>query len=169
MTREQVISGIVLSLIATLVGWLTNRASNKASVTNVTTSSRVEMEKEAYERARKMDTQTIERQDSELLELEGKFDKLKLRLDASEEKNEILTSDLARMTLDNYQVHRESNRVLEMNEQLLAENARLRSRGDLIMEELNALRLQVNGLQRGADARGEDTNPMMPEVSVGGE
>lgn len=36
---------------------------------NVNTSTRVDMEKDAYERARKFDTDTIARQDAEILEL----------------------------------------------------------------------------------------------------
>lgn len=177
MTKEQIISGAIVTLIATFVGWLTNRASNKASVTNVTTSSRVEMEKEAYERARKLDTDTINRQDAELKELEEKYDKLKGRYDALDENNQKLNDDVARMTHDNYQLHRENTRILEQNEQVIAENSRLRTQGENLMLEVGQLRVRVTRMQRGEDPnspepirqRQVDTNPMMPEVKSGGE
>lgn len=158
MTKEQVVSGLIVSLIAAIVGWLTNRASNKASVTNVTTSSRVEMEKEAYERARKMDTETINRQDAELKDLEDKYDKLKTRYDLADEQNQKLNDDVARMTHDNYQVHRENNRIIEINEQLLAENHRLRRQGETLMNEINDLRERV--IASFPIQQGPDTHPM---------
>lgn len=57
------------SAIAALGAWLASRASSRASVINNQTTSRAEMEKEAYERARKYDTETIARQDAEIEEV----------------------------------------------------------------------------------------------------
>lgn len=177
MTKEQIVSGAIVTLIATLVGWLTNRASNKASVTNVTTSSRVEMEKEAYERARKLDTETITRQDAELKELETKYDRLKSRYDTLDENNQRLNDDVARMTHDNYQLHRENTRILELNEQIIHENKLLRTQGENLMLEVGHLRVRVTKMQRGEDSsspepirqRQTDTDPIMPEVTSGRE
>jgi chromosome segregation ATPase len=184
MTKEQAVSAVVVSLIAAIVGWLTNRASNKANTTNVTTSSRVEMEKEAYERARKLDTETIQRQDSELNELETKYTALKEKFDKEQELSQKLHDDVARMTHDNYQVHRENTRILEMNAQILAENERLRNTGERVLadnrqlhREVDRLRERLTRMQRGMDPNGSepirqreadvDTNPMMPEVTSG--
>lgn len=163
MTKEQIISGAIVTLIATFVGWLTNRASNKASVTNVTTSSRVEMEKEAYERARKLDTETIDRQDKELKELEVKYDKLKARFDTVQEQNEKLNDDVSRMTHDNYQLHRENTRIIEINDQTMQENLRLRMQGETLMRELNDLRDRV--IATFPTQQGPETDPMMETIN----
>jgi len=181
---DQIVSGIIITVITSLVAWLSQRASNKASITNVATSSRVEMEKEAYERARKLDTETIERQDEELKDLEEKYEKLQLRFDNVYEANQTLNDDMARITHDNYQLHRENTRILELNEQILAENRRLRETGERLIEnnrrlqaEVGSLRDRVTRMQRGMDPnstepirhRGTDTDPMMPEVPIGRE
>jgi predicted nuclease with TOPRIM domain len=143
MTRDQIVSSIIISIIAALSGYLASRASAKASVKNVATSSRVEMEKEAYERARKMDTQTIERQDAELAEL---F-----------ENQRNLNADIKLVNKENELLHGENRIILE-------DNARLRT-------EVAYLRQRVVRLERGLhpDAterlyeRKTDTNPMLPE------
>lgn len=175
---------ILVSLIAAVVAVATNRSSNKASSVNVSTSGRVEMEKEAYERARKLDTDTIERQDREVHEALDKNDKLEARLETVQTQNIKLNEDVARISKDNYQLHRENVRVLELNEQMLAENKRLREQGDRIIkdnarlsEEVGVLRLRVTKLQRGIHPdsterireRETDTSPMMPEVVNGRE
>jgi hypothetical protein len=64
------IASVIISAITALGVWLSARESRKATTTNTTSSSRVEMEKEAYERARALDVQTIERQERRINELE---------------------------------------------------------------------------------------------------
>lgn len=63
------IVGIVVALIAAFGAWASQRSASKANITNTTVTSRMEMEKEAYERARAFDTETIRRQDAELVQL----------------------------------------------------------------------------------------------------
>lgn len=169
MTRDQLIASILVSIIAGVSGWLAARQSSKAAVTNNQTSGRVEMEKEAYERARKLDTETIDRQDKELKELQDKYDKLKEQADSAYEQNQRLTNDVARMTHDNYQVHRENTRVIEINEQLLAENARLRKQGDILMRELNDLRERVLATFPIQKSLGDKPSPLSKEIQSGGE
>lgn len=60
---------ILVAVIAALSAYASQRAAAKASNLNTTTTSRVDMEKEAYDRARKFDIETIERQDAEIAEL----------------------------------------------------------------------------------------------------
>lgn len=67
------LAAIFIAVIGALASWASHRASTKAVLKNTETSNRVEMEKEAYERARKMDVETILRQDSELSELGEKL------------------------------------------------------------------------------------------------
>ena len=60
---------ILVALIAAAGAWASQRAAHKVSVANTITSGRVDMEKEAYNRARAYDTETIKRQDEEIAEL----------------------------------------------------------------------------------------------------
>ena len=146
MDKGQILSSIIISLIAAIGGYLAARASAKASMKNISTSSRVEMEKEAYERARKMDTETIKRQDDELAEL---FDKQKT-----------LNEDIK-------MVHRENDRLYGENRIILEDNARLRA-------EVAYLRQRVVRIERGMSPnstervyeRQSDTNPMLPESTA---
>lgn len=169
------IASIIVSAIAAVGGWLSARESRKANQTNVTASGRVEMEKEAYVRARKLDTETIERQDKELKELEAKNEKLEAKLNAVQEQNAQLNEDVERISRDNYQMTRQNQQIIEKNEQVLAENKRLRARGEAAMEdnarlheEVGVLRQRVTKVQRGIAAdstmpireRETDTNPM---------
>lgn len=68
---------LIIALSSTLGLYLTNRASAKASMTNTSVTARVELEKEAYDRARKYDTDTIERQDAEIEELRRELHEVK--------------------------------------------------------------------------------------------
>lgn len=154
MSREQIISGIIVSIIAALGGWLAARAAANATVKNVSTSSRVEMEKEAYERARKLDTDTIARQDEELEELRT--------------NQRAINEDVKLVNRENERLHRENIHILD-------DNARLR-------EELRQFRLRFTKYERGLPKEipsevireretdvhpiiyDADTNPMMREV-----
>lgn len=60
---------ITVVLITAVSAYASQRAAARASRMNTQTTSRVDMEKEAYERARKFDVETIQRQDAEILEL----------------------------------------------------------------------------------------------------
>lgn len=68
MDAGQVIT-LVVAIVAAGSAYASQRAASRASTMNVNTTSRVDMEKEAYERARAFDTETIVRQDKEIEEL----------------------------------------------------------------------------------------------------
>lgn len=163
MTTEQIVSGAIVSIFVALVGWLTARSSNKASMTNVVTSSRVEMEKEAYERARKLDTDTIARQEKEHHELAVKYDALDRKYETVRAQNLQMSEDMSRIARDNYEVHTENRRVLEMNSQIIAENNRIRNQGEVVIQdnhrlrqELSSLRIRVTKVQRGIDPNSDE-------------
>ncbi len=59
---------IVVTLITGVSAFASARAAAKASTINTEHVSRVDMEKEAYGRARTYDTETIKRQDDEIAE-----------------------------------------------------------------------------------------------------
>lgn len=175
MTTGQILSGAIVSIFVALVGYATARSANKANSTNVVTSSRVEMEKEAYERARAFDTATITRQDHELEELQGKYSALLEQYDTVQVQNRQLNEDMSRMARDNYEVHAENRRVMEKTSQIIAENTRIRTQGEAVIQdnhrlrlELSQLRQRVTKVQRGIDPdssepiseRETDTAPM---------
>lgn len=147
MTTGQIISAIVVSIVAATGSWLAARQGAKAQMKNVATSSRVEMEKEAYERARKMDTETIASQEKKIVKLEGEIEELEVKVE--EQENDIR------------QLHYANNKMHQDNQLSLADNRRLR-------EEVAQLRLRFTRLERGLDpdsterirVRETDTNPM---------
>lgn len=59
---------LLIAVVSALSAWASQRAAARATTLNTETTSRVDMEKEAYERARKFDIETINRQDAELQE-----------------------------------------------------------------------------------------------------
>lgn len=79
------IGGIVIAVIAALGAWASQRAAANASKVG----TRLDAEKEAYERARKFDLDTIARQDEEIKELRDEVDRLKQRLALIEAKTPI--------------------------------------------------------------------------------
>lgn len=83
------LQALFVALVSALGAYSAARAANKASVRNTDSNNRVEMEKEAYERARKLDTDTIARQDAEMEEL--RVENKRLREDNRALHEEILT------------------------------------------------------------------------------
>lgn len=157
------IASIIVSVIAASAAYASGRANAKASKTNTSASNRVEMEKEAYERARKLDTETIERQDKEFHELSDKYDKLQARYEIQAEQNEKLNDDVARLTMDNYQVHRENNHIVEQNNQILADNQRLRRQGERVIQDNNRLKDDIQGLRLRLTRLQRGMNPELDE------
>jgi hypothetical protein len=66
------IATIIVALIAAAGAWASQRTAARAARENTIVGGRVDMEKEAYDRARAFDTETIKRQDAELEELRQK-------------------------------------------------------------------------------------------------
>lgn len=65
---------LLIAVVSALSAWASQRAAARATTLNTETTSRVDMEKEAYERARKFDIETITRQDAELEEVREKLE-----------------------------------------------------------------------------------------------
>lgn len=153
------IASVIVSLIAALAGYASQRSAAKASTRNAATSSRTELDKaksdaerEAYERARAFDTETIKRQDEEL----GK-----LRQHMRE-----LNADVKRITTENEQLHDENRSVLEDNARLRAEVRALRLRFTRMERKYPTDEIPLQNIRE----REVDTNPMiMREVLDGGE
>lgn len=97
------IGTILVALIAAAGAWASQRAASRASMANTSTSSRVEMEKEAYDRARAYDTETIKRQDAEIAELREEHQKcaeeIKTLRARYEAEIELLRQRIARLEL----------------------------------------------------------------------
>jgi TolA-binding protein len=102
---------VVISLIAALSGRASSKAASRASITNTSTSSRVEMEKEAYERARKLDTETIQRQDDEMDEMRLTIRELKEAGQARDVRYERLHHEHELVIADNARLREEVRRV----------------------------------------------------------
>lgn len=79
-------AAIIVAVLALLSAGYTARQASKAS----TTSVRTQAETEAYSRARKMDTETIEKQ-------EKKIERLEARVEHLEEQNDMLEQDNDRL------------------------------------------------------------------------
>lgn len=71
------IASIIVAGIAAISAFASQKAAAKASEKNTITTSRVDMEKEAYDRARAYDTETIRRQDEEIQELRSENQSLR--------------------------------------------------------------------------------------------
>lgn len=85
-----------VAIIAALGMYLSHRSSSKASVLSAEMTARLDAEKEAYGRARKMDVDTIERQDHELETLRERLEVARseareARREAREAHNEVAT------------------------------------------------------------------------------
>lgn len=71
------IASVLIAAIAALSAYASQRTAARASTANTQASTRVDMEKEAYERARQFDTDTIDRQDKEIEELRKEISELR--------------------------------------------------------------------------------------------
>lgn len=71
---------ILVALIAALGAWAAQRSATRASKFNTETSGRLEAERNAYERARAFDVDTIKRQAKELESLRAHNHKLEKEL-----------------------------------------------------------------------------------------
>lgn len=71
------IAAILVALIAALGAWAAQRSAAKASKVNTVVSSRLEAERQAYERARAFDVQTINRQNKEIKSLHTENERLR--------------------------------------------------------------------------------------------
>lgn len=96
------VATIIATGITALAMILTQKSAARAAVRNAELTSRTDIELEAFSRAKGFYTDTIDRQDREIKELERDVDRLKARvailqrdLMASREENEANTRELA--------------------------------------------------------------------------
>jgi DNA repair exonuclease SbcCD ATPase subunit len=73
-------AAIVVAAIAAFGSVAAQRSAAKASKFNTMVSGRLEAEREAYERARAFDVETIDRQDAELMRLREENSRLRTEL-----------------------------------------------------------------------------------------
>jgi hypothetical protein len=81
------IGSVIVALVAAFGAWASQRAAARASQLNTMTTSRVDMEREAYDRARAFDTETIRRQDTEIEELRAQIHRQDLEIEDLRARN----------------------------------------------------------------------------------
>ena len=95
---------IIVALIAAAGAWASQRAAAKATANNTMAGSRIDMEKEAYDRARAFDTETISRQNFEIDEIRAEHRLCKETISQMkktyEEEISLLRSRIARLERD---------------------------------------------------------------------
>lgn len=107
-------AAIVVGVISVLSAIFSGRAAKAAAKYNSDASvitSRAQAETEAYQRARKMDIETIERQDSELEELRELNRKLRERVQAVMQINDNLREENIKLHQDNETLRRRVTRL----------------------------------------------------------
>lgn len=79
------VASVIVAIIAAAAAVASQRAASRASVVNTNTTAQAQQAsdqaqalKDSYERARKFDVETIERQDSEIAELRAKVTRLEI-------------------------------------------------------------------------------------------
>lgn len=113
------VASIIVAGVAAAAAYASQRAAAKASTTNVSATTRVDMEKDAYERARKYDTDTITRQDAEIDELRAEITAVRLGNAALRDDNNKLRSDNEQLRFDNEDLRR---RITKLEEELLPDS-----------------------------------------------
>jgi peptidoglycan hydrolase CwlO-like protein len=91
---------IVVAVIAAGSAYASQRAAARASTLNTSTSSRVDMEKEAYDRARKFDIETIQRQDEEIADLRADNEALHEKIDVARAEARQARSEVREMRIE---------------------------------------------------------------------
>lgn len=74
------IGSIIVAIVAALGAWAAQRSAAKSNTFNTLVAGRLDAEREAYERARGFDVETIKRQDAEINELRAYNEALKNEL-----------------------------------------------------------------------------------------
>tara|TARA_R100001244_G_scaffold6385_7_gene7498 strand:+ start:1576 stop:1923 length:348 start_codon:yes stop_codon:yes gene_type:complete len=91
---DTALATIIAAAIAGLVGWATNRSSARAQRVTAATSSRADVEKEAFERAATYYTGVIDRQNTEAVEDRAEIAGLKVLLAMAKGYVRILTAHI---------------------------------------------------------------------------
>ena len=91
---------VIVAIIAAGSAYASQRAAARASTLNTSTTTRVDMEKEAYDRARKFDIETIQRQDAEILELRHELETAHEKIDVARAEARKARSEVREMRID---------------------------------------------------------------------
>lgn len=95
---------VIVAIIAAAGAWASQRAASKATRDNTMVGGRVDMEKEAYNRARAFDTETISRQNVEIDDLRVKNESLDKQVQEIKNLHEVeirnLRARIARLERD---------------------------------------------------------------------
>lgn len=118
------IGSIAVAAIAAGGAWASQRAASKASVFNTTVTSRLDAEKEAYERARQFDIDTINHQQAELTSLRTENKRLHSELDFLRSDNDKLHEEIRQLRLRMSKLEHNFPDVLErmLRERLTEDN-----------------------------------------------
>lgn len=103
MTLPVELGSVLVAGIAATGAWASQRSAAKASTTNAAVTSRLDAEKEAYERARKFDIETIERQAEQLKNCATEIEALKKRLARIEDKTPLSLYGLEGLLSERYE------------------------------------------------------------------
>lgn len=91
---------VIVAIIAAAGAWASQRAAAKAASNNTLVGGRVDMEKEAYNRARVFDTETINRQNKEIDDLRIDHNACLIKIRSQEEEIRVLRTRIARLEQD---------------------------------------------------------------------
>lgn len=91
------IASVIVALIAAAVAIASQRSASQASRKNTQATTRVDMEKEAYIRARAFDVDTIEHQDKEIKDLRDDIKRQAEELKDLKEQNLLLRKRIGRL------------------------------------------------------------------------
>ena len=92
------LASIVVAGIAASSAYASQRSAARATTVNTDKTTRSDMEKEAYERARAFDTETIRRQDTEIGELRQENEDLRSEMDLLRAENRGLRGEMRGLT-----------------------------------------------------------------------
>jgi predicted RNase H-like nuclease (RuvC/YqgF family) len=107
-------AAVIVGLISVIAAIFSGKAARSAAKLNAdasTTNSRTLAETEAYARARKMDIETIERQEEDIEELRKNNHQIREKLRALMEHNERLRNDNQSLHQDNEVLRRRVSRL----------------------------------------------------------
>lgn len=132
------IGAVVVAVVAAVGAWASQKSASRASMIIASTSSRLEAEREAYERARAFDVATIQRQDEEITGLLKEIATLRTKLNVLEDLHIQMEGLRAQLMLATAKIQRFEN-LYPKWERLLHERANEPTREDDPYDERRGL------------------------------
>lgn len=165
-------AAVICSAFAMFGVWASSRNARKATEKNAVVVSATELEKarataesEAYNRARKFDVETIERQDKELDELRQTLVGMRADVEMLRANEAHLNNDLKLIAEDNRQLHAVNDRLREQNMFLKRKIERIEKTPTV---EREAIRLDALTTDTQTFDVRTDTDPYMREIPSNG-